>query len=188
MRSAVTIVLPALDKFYGLLTDEQKAKITALAADQQPARREDIPSNDSCNAAQPGATDWPSDLIERNVKPTDAQRASLTALQGAADKAADTLKSSCPPADARTPPARLAAVGTRLDSMLQAIGMVRPALDNFYKSLTDEQKAAFDAIGPERNGSTTALASDRDESPQRHHGRHRHGYSVGGMIFRMMGL
>jgi hypothetical protein len=86
--------------------------------------------------------------IERNVKPTDAQRASLTALQDAAAKAADILKSSCPPADARTPPARLAAVGTRLDVMLQAIGTVRPALDNFYNSLTDEQKAAFDAIGP----------------------------------------
>ena len=110
MRGAVTIVQPALDKFYGLLSDEQKAKITALAADQQPARREDLPSNGNCNAAQPGATDWPSELIERNVKPTDAQRASLTALQDAATKAADILKSSCPPADARTPPARLAAV------------------------------------------------------------------------------
>jgi LTXXQ motif family protein len=130
----------------------------------------------------------PSELIERNVKPTDAQPANLTALQDAAAKAADILKSSCPPADARTPPARLAAVGTRLDSMLQAIGTVRPALDNFYNSLTDEQKAAFDAIGPERNGAPTALAADRDESPRRHHRRHRHGYNVGGMIFRMMGL
>ena len=45
MRSAVTIVQPVLDEFYGLLSDEQKAKITALAADQQPARREDLPSN-----------------------------------------------------------------------------------------------------------------------------------------------
>ena len=41
---------------------------------------------------------------------------------------------------------------------------VRPALDNFYNSLTDEQKAAFDAIGPERNGATNALAADRDKS------------------------
>ena len=188
MRSAVSIVQPALDKFYGLLTDEQKAKITALAEDQQPARREDLPSNGNCDATQPGATDWPSELIERNVRPTDAQRASLTALQDAAAKAADTLKSSCPPADARTPPARLAAVGARLDAMLQAIGTVRPALDDFYNSLTDEQKAAFDVIGPERNGATTALAADTDESPQRRHRHPHHGYSVGGMIFRMMGL
>ena len=32
MRIAVTLVEPALDKFYGLLNDEQKAKITALTA------------------------------------------------------------------------------------------------------------------------------------------------------------
>jgi hypothetical protein len=188
LRSAVTTVQPALDKFYGLLTDEQKARITALAADQQPARREDLPSNGNCNAAQPGATDWPSELIERSLKPTDAQRASLTALQDTAAKAADILKSSCPPADARTPPARLAAVGTRLDAMLQAVGTVRPALDTFYNSLTDEQKATFDAIGPERNSATNALAADRGESPRPLHRRHRHGYSFGGMIFRMMGL
>ena len=65
---------------------------------------------------------------------------------------------------------------------------MRPALDNFYNSLTDEQKAAFDAIGPERKGATTALAADRDESPRCHNGHHRHGYSVGGIIFRMMRL
>lgn len=187
MRKAVTNVQPALDKFYGLLTDEQKAKITALAADQQPARREDLAGNSNCNATQPGATDWPSGLIERSVRPTDVQRASLAALQDAAAKAADILKSSCPPADARTPPARLAAVGTRLDAMLQAIGTVRPALDTFYSSLTDEQKTAFDAVGPERSGATNALAAYSDESPRPRHRRHRHGYSFGS-IFRMMGL
>jgi hypothetical protein len=170
MRIVVSILKPALDKFYGLLSDEQKARITALAADQQPARSEDLPD---CNGAQPDATDWPNEQIENKVKPTDAQRASLTALQDAAAKAADVLKSSCPPADARTPPARLVAVGARLDLMLQAIGTVLPALDTFYSSLTDEQKAAFDAIGPARNGATNALAADRDESPRRHH-RHHH--------------
>ena len=60
------------------------------------------------------------------------------------------------------------------------------ALDTFYNSLTDEQKAAFDAIGPERNGAATALAADRD--PRRHRRSRHHGYGVGGMIFRMMGL
>jgi len=185
MRNAVNMVKPALDKFYGLLSDEQKARIAALAADQHPAQREDI-ANGNCNTAQPVATDWPGELIERNVKPTDAQRASLTALQDAAAKAADILKSSCPPEDALTPPARLAAVATRLDAMLHAIGTVRPALDNFYNSLTDEQKAAFDAIGPERNG--TASASHREEAARRHYHRHHYGYSINHMIFRMMGL
>ncbi|WJR77469.1 Spy/CpxP family protein refolding chaperone [Bradyrhizobium sp. NP1] len=187
MRDAVNIVQPALDKFYGLLSDDQKAKITALAADRQ-TERKDILDNGNCNAAQTSATDWPGDLIERNVKPTDAQRASLAALQDAATRTPDILKSSCPPADVRTPPARLAAVGARLDSMLQAIATVRPALDTFYGSLSDEQKAAFDAIGPDRQGPASALASARDEPTPRRHRRHHHGMSIGGMIFRMMRL
>jgi hypothetical protein len=167
-RSAVAIVQPALDKFYGLLSDDQKAKITALAADQQRAHEDQ--SNDKCESSQPGAIDWPNELIERNVKPTDAQRASINALQDAAVKAADILKSTCPPEDARTPPARLAAVATRLDAMLQSIRTIRPALETFYNSLTDEQKAAFDAIGPERNRATGALAEDKG-SPRRNHRR-----------------
>jgi hypothetical protein len=187
MHDAVNILKPALDKFYGLLSDDQKAKVTALAADRRPQPREDAVGG-TCGATQPAATDWPADLIERNVKPTDAQRTNLKALQDAATKAADILKSSCAATDARTPPARLAAVQTRLDSMLQAIGTVRPALDGFYNSLNDEQKAAFDAIGPERNGNKTASAADNDETPQRHRHRHHYGYSIRGMIFRMMGL
>jgi len=187
MRDAVNTVKPPLDTFYGQLSDEQKARITALAAEHRPAQHEDSASNDNCNAAQQAATDWPGELIERNVKPTDAQRTSLTALQDAAAKATDILKSSCPPQDARTPPARLAAVATRLDAMLQAIGTVRPALDDFYNSLTDEQKAAFDAVGPARSA-TNALNVDGDEAPRHAYHRHHHGYSIGGMIFRMMRL
>jgi len=167
MRSAVSIVKPALDKFYGLLSDEQKAKIGSLAADQQ-SSQQDVANNSSCDAAQSIATEWPSELIKRDVKPTDAQRASLSALQDAAGKAADILKSSCPPTDADTPPARLAAVATRLDAMLEAIGAVRPALDSFYKSLTDQQKAAFDAIGAKRNGAISAFAGDRQGAVRPH--------------------
>jgi LTXXQ motif family protein len=188
MRDAVNILKPALDKFYGLLSDDQKAKVTALAADRRPQQSEQASNGGACNAAQPTATDWPGDLIEGNVKPTDAQQANLKALQDATAKAADILKSSCAPAEARTPTARLAAVQARLDAMLQAIGTVQPALDSFYGSLNDEQKAAFDAIGPERNGIKAASATDTDESPRHHHRRHHYGYSVRGIIGHLMGL
>lgn len=188
MRDGVNILRPALDKFYGLLSDDQKAKVTALAAERRPPQREEV-ANADCNAAQPTATDWPGDLIERSVKPTDAQQANLKAFQDATAKAADILKSSCPPADARTPPARLVSIQARLDSMLQAIATVQPALNSFYGSLSDEQKAAFDAIGPERNGVKAASATDNGEPPRHHHHRrHHYGYSVRGMIFHMMGL
>jgi hypothetical protein len=44
-------------------------------------------------------------------------------------------------------PARLTAMSMRLDTMLQSVKSVRGALDDFYNSLSDEQKAQFDLIG-----------------------------------------
>jgi hypothetical protein len=35
--------------------------------------------------------------------------------------------------------------------MLQAVKSVRTALENFYATLSDEQKAQFEAIGPKRS-------------------------------------
>jgi len=99
-------------------------------------------------------TEWPTATIEQSVRPTEQQRPYLDALQGAAAQAADTLKVSCQTRleDALTPSARLAAVGQRLNAMLQAVKTVRMAMDDFYGSLSDEQKAAFDAIGPQQAG------------------------------------
>jgi hypothetical protein len=47
-----------------------------------------------------------------------------------------------------TPTGRLRAVQTRLDAMLEAVKAERPAMDKFYSSLTDEQKARFNALRP----------------------------------------
>lgn len=88
------------------------------------------------------------------LHPTDAQRASLAALQNASAKAADMLRTSCGADEAVTAPARLAAVGKRLDTMLQAVKLVRSSLDDFYATLSDEQKAQFEAIGPRRTASS----------------------------------
>jgi hypothetical protein len=46
---------------------------------------------------------------------------------------------------------RLDAVDARLTAMLSAVEIVRPALEEFYASLTDEQKARFNSWGePQR--------------------------------------
>jgi hypothetical protein len=90
------------------------------------------------------------------------------------------LKSSCQTDDALTPPARLAAAGKRLQVMLQAITTVRPALDDFYGKLTDEQKAQFEAIGPGRAG----LSRQSDATPT--HSRRRHHAGFGGIIRHFM--
>ena len=82
----------------------------------------------------------------------EAQRAALDVLQGKSARANDVLKDGCKPEDALTPPDRLAAADTRLDAMLEAIKLIRPALEDFYAKLSDEQKAGFEAIGPRRTG------------------------------------
>ena len=170
MIAAVATVQPSLDKFYGLLNDEQKARFNALGENQRmrtTARRSTRPLVESC-AAQSAAMQWPTAEIDARLRPTDTQRASLVALQDAGAKAADMLKTSCQADDAVTPPARLTAVGKRLDTMLQAVKVVRSALDDFYGTLSDEQKAQFEAIGPRR----TAL-SDRPDTMRRHSRRYR---------------
>jgi hypothetical protein len=42
-------------------------------------------------------------------------------------------------------------MGQRLTAMLQAVRIVRPALETFYQSLNDEQKARFNALGPDES-------------------------------------
>jgi Spy/CpxP family protein refolding chaperone len=175
-----------LDKFYDLLNDEQKARLNALGQNQRSksaARKTGGSLTRNCGAAQ-GVTDWPAAEIDAKLHPTDAQRASLTALQDASAKAADMLKASCQADDTLTPPARLAAVGKRLDVMLQAVKTVRAALDDFYGKLTDEQKAQFEAIGPGR--ATLSRQSESTVAPA--HYRRRHHAGIGGIMRHFMAL
>jgi hypothetical protein len=106
----------------------------------------------------------PRSLLNRH-RILSNQRASFAVLQDASVSAAEMLKTSCQADDALTPPARLAAVGKRLDTMLQAVKLVRSVLDDFYATLSDEQKAQFEAIGPRRT------ASDQPDTRRRRRGR-----------------
>ena len=185
MKAAVGTVEPPLRKFYDLLSDEQKTRLNALGEDQrkgEAASHKGSTIEQGCGAAQASATAWPAAEIDARVHPTDAQRESLAALQDASAKAVDMLKASCEATDAITPPARLEAAGKRLDVMLQAVKTVRVALDRFYATLSDEQKAQFEAIGPRRTAS-----ADQPTFASRH-SRHRHGITVAGLIRHFISL
>jgi len=69
-------------------------------------------------------------------------------------EAANRLQASCPAQMPQTPLDRFDAVGTRLNAMENAIKMVRPALASFYDSLSDEQKARFNTLGPPRTAAS----------------------------------
>lgn len=144
---AVNIVSPALDKFYDTLSDEQKARFNGIAPSGQKPESQNASAQTpqaQCNA---NVMNWPGDQIDRTVRPNDAQRVKLQSLQSASAQAGDLIKAACPTEMPATPPARLAAVGKRLNAMLQAVGTVRPALAGFYDSLSDDQKARFNTMG-----------------------------------------
>ena len=101
-----------------------------------------------CADPDKGVTAWPIAEITRAVRPTPEQRALLDELKTAAAKAADVFKESCADSYAMTPPGRLRAMTNRVSATLDAVRIVRPALEQFYNSLNDEQKARFNALGP----------------------------------------
>ena len=101
-----------------------------------------------CGDPDKGITAWPIASIARAVRPTPEQRALLDELKAAAAKAADVFKQSCADTYAMTPPGRLQAMMNRISATLEAVRIVRPALEKFYNSLSDEQQARFNALGP----------------------------------------
>jgi hypothetical protein len=152
MIMAESAVQQPLGKFYDLLDDQQEARLNALAEDRRkmsPANPAPEATAQGCGSAQAAALQWPTDEIEARLHPNDTQRAALKVLQDANARAIDILN-ACRPDDATTLPARLDAVDGRLDAMQQAVYLVSAALGDFYASLSDEQKAQFEAIGQKR--------------------------------------
>src|SRR5712672_3185922 len=153
MIKAESAVQQPLGKFYDLLDDEQEARLNALGEDRRrmsPAKRATEAAAQVCGAAQSAALQYTADQIEARLHPNDTQRAALKALQDANARAVDILTAGCQPEDATTPPARLDAVEGRLEAMQRAVHLVSAALEGFYATLSDEQKAQFEAIGQKR--------------------------------------
>jgi len=86
--------------------------------------------------------------VEEAVKPTQQQQGALEKLKAASTQAANQLQASCPAQSPQTALDRFDAVGKRLNAMTGAIKTVRPALADFYSSLSDEQKARFNTLRP----------------------------------------
>jgi LTXXQ motif family protein len=101
-----------------------------------------------CNPRMAGFAEWRLREIEEAVKPNDTQKASLGELKSASEKAADIITKDCPATIPVKPTERLELAEKRLETMLQAIKVVRPAFQAFYDALDDKQKASLDAIGP----------------------------------------
>jgi hypothetical protein len=90
--------------------------------------------------------DLPMERIARQIEPDPQQKLLLDDLKAATAKAVTILRNACPSELASTPTGRLAAMRQRVEAMLQTVKAVRPALEAFYQSITDEQKERFNAI------------------------------------------
>ena len=151
-----------LDDFYNSLNDEQRQRFAALGpASSARSSRRGSASGDNlaalCSSRTENFTQLPVQRVEQAVKPTQQQQDALEKLKAASTEAANQLQASCPAQSPQTPLDRFDAVGKRLNAMAGAIGTVRPALADFYSSLTDEQKAKFNTLGRPQN---TSLVRD----------------------------
>ncbi|HEY2419211.1 MAG TPA: Spy/CpxP family protein refolding chaperone, partial [Steroidobacteraceae bacterium] len=146
---AMRIVRPALEAFYDALSDEQRARFNTLSP-RLPATSEDQPQQDakaeSCGASKSSLTGLPIERIDAVLHPTSAQKGALDRLSEATKQAVQELQAACPDEVPVTPVGRLQAMEKRLSAMLQAANQMQPALDDFYASLTAEQKARFNTL------------------------------------------
>ena len=101
-----------------------------------------------CSPRGAGLAEWRLTRIEERVRPTAEQRTKLTAVREASEKAANIITAACPSEIPQSPVTRLELMEKRLNAMLEAIKLVRPAFNAFYDSLTGEQQARLATIGP----------------------------------------
>src|SRR5262249_27100847 len=154
MHEAMGIVRPPLERFYDSLSDEQKARFNAIGpnigADNNAQAARNAPRDQAakaCGEAKHGLTDLPIEQIEDAVRPTEQQQHALDRLRETTDKAVAVLQGACPDFAAETPVGRLDQMNKRVEAMLQAARTMQPALQDFYASLSNEQKARFNTLG-----------------------------------------
>ncbi len=145
---AVKIVRPALEKFYGSLSDEQQARFNTLGPNigERPQQREANAQSESCGDQKSSLTQLPIERIEAVVHPAGKQKEALDRLSDATNQAVKALQAACPDDVPLTPVGRLEAMQKRLEAMLEAANRVQPALDEFYATLSSEQKARFNTL------------------------------------------
>lgn len=152
MKTAIGDVREPLDRLYSLLSDDQQRRFDkALLASQPKGRKGKSPSNldvaQLCNDRGPAFTELPAQQIEKVVNLDDPQQSKLDALKAASTKAADTAKAGCISTIPSTVGGRLDATEKRVDALITAANDLKPAVDDFYSSLSDEQKARFNSMG-----------------------------------------
>jgi hypothetical protein len=156
--ASLDAVRPAIERFYGALNDEQKARLVALymssGSAQEPSGRPrgverngrpgvdaaDRKGDDICGRWAAALRSWPIRTIETSMPLSDLQRATLYELTGAIYRAAGTLAASCPTETSFTPLGQIDAKRKRVTALRQAIGDLHGALDRFAATIDGAQQ------------------------------------------------
>ena len=99
-----------------------------------------------CYAQAQRAPQWPAEQIARAVRPNKEQQERLAALSETSTKMSMMMMGVCPQKPAATPQDRLNVALDWLDNVLLATANVAVAVDDFYASLSDEQKSKLDTL------------------------------------------
>jgi hypothetical protein len=113
-----------------------------------------------CSGEAQGLTDFSIQKIADRVQPNQDQQALLDDLKAATVKAVQILQAACPTDLPSTATGRITVMRARIDAMLQAVETVAPALDKFYQSLNDEQRARFNAMDQGEQQAVRAQPAD----------------------------
>ena len=153
LRQAVIMVRAPLRNFYASLNDEQKARLDTAgregAGRRTSAAREARPASLRACGENARMPEWPVASIAQTIQLTEEQRPMLELLMGTSLHYAHELRGSCLAGPAPlTPMARLDAVDERLTAIVYAVTILRGTLNRFYVSLTEAQRARFDAMSP----------------------------------------
>ncbi len=147
MLEAEEIVSAPLERLYDLLSPEQKQRLNAAAANGRQTARGGVDLAKLCSN-EAGFANVPTEEITRAITLDPQQRQDLDALGRASDRAANSLRDTCPANVPNTLSARLNAARARLHALIQAIDTIRPELGTFFASLTPAQKTALNTEAP----------------------------------------
>jgi hypothetical protein len=144
MRYAEFAIRTSLQAFQASLTQAQMGELgTDQTVGGSAATVADGPAG-VCSKPVAGGADWFAP-VERALRPTPEQQASIKMLQGAAMEMAHFLMSTCPPEIPPTPMARLNAAGDRVIALLHAAMNIEPLFNDFYGRLNDGQRVRLNA-------------------------------------------
>ena len=158
MADSLATLRPAFAAFYGLLSDEQKARLAAKTASDPRARSDEKsrsrPDQDVANQKHLSYCQqwvsylkrWPIRQIDDRASLSDDQHATLYELTAAIYRAAGKLTTQCEADDRFTPSGRLEAREEELKALQQSVEAISPMFSRFENELTDTQKAQLQGV------------------------------------------